>query len=74
MVWRIHRAEAGLGARARVRHVERLKDLAGGMSLPNPVGLPRGFDKKRQPPSTPLSNAGFGFIEVGGARPAPARQ
>ena len=40
------------------------------MSLPNPVGLAAGFDKNATAVA-PLSNAGFGFIEVGAATPLP---
>ena len=42
-------------------------DLAG-MTLPNPVGLAAGFDKNAIAIS-PLSRAGFGFIELGAATP-----
>ena len=40
------------------------------MSLPNPVGLAAGFDKNATAVA-PLSNAGFGFIEVGAATSLP---
>jgi dihydroorotate dehydrogenase len=44
-------------------------DLAG-MALGNPVGLAAGYDKNAVAIS-PLSRAGFGFIEVGAATPRP---
>ena len=44
-------------------------DLAG-ITLPNPVGLAAGFDKNAEA-LTPLSRAGFGFIEVGAITPRP---
>jgi len=44
-------------------------DLAG-MHLANPVGLAAGFDKNATAVE-PLSDAGFGFIEVGAATPLP---
>lgn len=49
---------------------KRLKTSLAGMSLPNPVGLAAGFDKNATAVA-PLSNAGFGFIEVGAATPLP---
>ena len=49
---------------------KRLKTSLAGMSLPNPVGLAAGFDKNATA-FAPLSNAGFGFIEVGAATPLP---
>lgn len=46
----------------------RLQTTIAGLSLPNPVGLAAGFDKNAE--TIPqLSNAGFGFIEVGAATP-----
>ena len=42
-------------------------DLAG-ITLPNPVGLAAGFDKNAEA-LTPLSRAGFGFIEAGAITP-----
>ena len=47
---------------------ERLQVTLAGMHLPNPVGLAAGFDKNAEAIS-PLSRAGFGFIEVGAATP-----
>lgn len=49
---------------------DRLKTRLAGMSLPNPVGLAAGFDKNAQA-IAPLSQAGFGFLEVGAATPLP---
>ncbi|OIQ44559.1 MAG: dihydroorotate dehydrogenase (quinone) [Roseobacter sp. MedPE-SW] len=46
----------------------RLKCEIAGIALPNPVGLAAGFDKNAEA-LKPLSQAGFGFIEVGAATP-----
>ena len=46
----------------------RLQTNIAGLSLPNPIGLAAGFDKNAET-IAPLSNAGFGFIEVGAATP-----
>lgn len=48
----------------------RLKTKLAGIALPNPVGLAAGFDKNAEA-LAPLSQAGFGFIEVGAATPRP---
>ncbi|MQY42983.1 quinone-dependent dihydroorotate dehydrogenase [Epibacterium sp. SM1969] len=48
----------------------RLKTRFAGIDLPNPVGLAAGFDKNAEA-LAPLSQAGFGFIEVGAATPRP---
>ncbi len=48
----------------------RLRTRLAGLDLPNPVGLAAGFDKNAVA-ITPLSRAGFGFIEVGAATPRP---
>ncbi len=48
----------------------RLAATLAGMALPNPVGLAAGYDKNAEAIS-PLSRAGFGFIEVGAATPLP---
>ena len=48
----------------------RLATTLAGLVLPNPIGLAAGFDKNATA-VTPLSNAGFGFIEVGAATPLP---
>ncbi len=49
---------------------ERLRTQLAGIDLPNPVGLAAGFDKNGEA-LTPLSRAGFGFIEVGAVTPRP---
>jgi len=49
---------------------DRLRVDLAGLSLPNPVGLAAGFDKNATA-ITPLTAAGFGFIEVGAATPQP---
>lgn len=46
----------------------RLQTVVAGIKLPNPVGLAAGFDKNADA-LTPLSRAGFGFIEVGATTP-----
>jgi len=48
----------------------RLKTEIAGLSLPNPVGLAAGFDKNAEALGA-LTQAGFGFIEVGAATPRP---
>lgn len=48
----------------------RLRISFAGLDLLNPVGLAAGFDKNAEA-ITPLSQAGFGFIEVGAATPLP---
>ena len=48
----------------------RLRTELAGLPLTNPVGLAAGFDKNAQVLS-PLSRAGFGFIEVGAVTPRP---
>lgn len=48
----------------------RLRTSVAGLDLLNPVGLAAGFDKNAEA-ITPLSQAGFGFIEVGAATPLP---
>ncbi|MEM1004632.1 MAG: quinone-dependent dihydroorotate dehydrogenase [Pseudomonadota bacterium] len=48
----------------------RLRTTIAGLDLPNPVGLAAGFDKNGEV-LTPLSKAGFGFIEVGAVTPRP---
>ncbi|MDF1803450.1 quinone-dependent dihydroorotate dehydrogenase [Thalassovita sp.] len=49
---------------------DRLRTTVAGLTMANPVGLAAGFDKNAQVLS-PLSRAGFGFIEVGAATPRP---
>ncbi len=61
---------AGLGPRGGPVTSARLKCTLAGMSLANPVGLAAGFDKNAEAIG-PLSQAGFGFIEVGAATPEP---
>lgn len=48
----------------------RLRCEIAGIQLPNPIGLAAGFDKNAEA-LHPLSQAGFGFIEVGAATPRP---
>lgn len=48
----------------------RLHCEIAGIPLANPVGLAAGFDKNAEA-LTPLTQAGFGFIEVGAATPRP---
>ncbi|TDL74228.1 quinone-dependent dihydroorotate dehydrogenase [Palleronia sediminis] len=48
----------------------RLATRAGGIDLPNPVGLAAGFDKNATALAA-LGRAGFGFLEVGAATPRP---
>jgi dihydroorotate dehydrogenase len=52
-----------------VRHPNLEKDLFG-IRFPNPVGLAAGFDKDAKL-FGPLSNFGFGFIEIGTVTPKP---
>jgi len=60
----------GLAPLAGTVTSSRLATTVAGLSLPNPVGLAAGFDKNAEA-ITPLSRAGFGFIEVGAATPRP---
>ncbi len=46
----------------------RLRTDVAGLALPNPVGLAAGFDKNAQA-LKPLSQSGFGFVEVGAITP-----
>ena len=61
---------AGLTPRPGPVTSARLHTELAGISLPNPVGLAAGFDKNAEA-LAPLSQAGFGFIEVGAATPRP---
>lgn len=61
---------AGLTPRPGPVTSPRLRTDVAGLSLPNPVGLAAGFDKNAEA-LAPLSQAGFGFIEVGAATPRP---
>ncbi|MFK7938854.1 MAG: quinone-dependent dihydroorotate dehydrogenase [Roseovarius sp.] len=47
---------------------KRLRCTVAGLELPNPVGLAAGFDKNAQA-LKPLSQSGFGFLEVGAITP-----
>lgn len=49
---------------------ERLATSAGGLALPNVVGLAAGYDKNAMAVAA-LMRAGFGFIETGAATPLP---
>lgn len=48
----------------------RLRTQLAGLHLPNPIGLAAGFDKNATALS-PLSRAGFGFLEAGAVTPRP---
>ncbi len=60
----------GLGPAPGPLTSPRLATALAGLSLPNPVGLAAGFDKNAEA-LTPLSRAGFGFLEVGAITPRP---
>lgn len=62
--------QSGLAPAPSPVTLPRLETSVAGLDLPNPVGLAAGFDKSAQA-LTPLSRAGFGFIEVGAATPRP---
>ncbi|NIZ14824.1 quinone-dependent dihydroorotate dehydrogenase, partial [Phaeobacter sp. HF9A] len=62
--------KAGLTPRPGPATSARLRCVVAGLALPNPVGLAAGFDKNAEA-LAPLSEAGFGFIEVGAATPRP---
>lgn len=62
--------QLGLTPRAGTLTSPGLRTDLAGLTLPNPVGLAAGFDKNAVA-LRPLSRAGFGFIEVGGATPRP---
>ena len=49
---------------------DRLRVRLAGLDLANPIGLAAGFDKNAVA-IAPLSRAGFGWLEVGGATPRP---
>lgn len=66
----IRALRAGLTPRPGPVTSARLKVDLAGMHMPNPVGLAAGFDKNATA-IAPLSEAGFGFIEVGAATPLP---
>jgi dihydroorotate dehydrogenase len=60
----------GLGPRARADRYPNLRTTLAGLTLPNPIGLAAGFDKKAEAP-TALLAAGFGFVEIGTVTPLP---
>lgn len=60
--------KSGIVPSAGVFTTPRLATEIAGLSLPNPVGLAAGYDKNAEA-LKPLSNVGFGFIEVGAATP-----
>ncbi|WP_406645317.1 quinone-dependent dihydroorotate dehydrogenase [Aliisedimentitalea scapharcae] len=62
--------QKGLAASHGPVSTPRLRTTVAGLDLPNPVGLAAGFDKNAEA-LVPLSNSGFGFIEVGAATPRP---
>ena len=60
--------QCGLAATPGPVTSPRLQTSVAGLAMPNPVGLAAGFDKNASVVG-PLSQAGFGFIEVGAATP-----
>lgn len=62
--------QLGLTAKPGPITSPRLVTTLAGIPLPNPLGLAAGFDKNATA-ITPLTQAGFGFIEVGAATPLP---
>ncbi|MCG7518910.1 quinone-dependent dihydroorotate dehydrogenase [Ruegeria sp. Ofav3-42] len=62
--------KAGLAPTPGLVTSSRLRTRVAGLNLPNPVGLAAGFDKNGEV-LAPLSQAGFGFIEVGAVTPRP---
>ena len=68
--WSIRALRAGLAPLPGPVTSPRLRTRLAGLDLPNPVGLAAGFDKNAEA-VTPLSRAGFGFVEVGAATPRP---
>ncbi len=68
--WSIRALRAGLVPLPGPVTSPRLQTRLAGLDLPNPVGLAAGFDKNAEA-VTPLSRAGFGFVEVGAATPRP---
>ncbi|MDF0600346.1 quinone-dependent dihydroorotate dehydrogenase [Psychromarinibacter sp. C21-152] len=61
---------AGLAPRPGPVTSPRLATTLAGLSLPNPVGLAAGFDKNATALAG-ISQAGFGFLELGAATPRP---
>ena len=66
----IRALRAGLTPKPGVITTDRLKTDVAGIKLSNPIGLAAGFDKNATA-IAPLSQSGFGFIEVGAATPLP---
>ncbi|MDW3224824.1 MAG: quinone-dependent dihydroorotate dehydrogenase [Paracoccaceae bacterium] len=66
--WAIKALRTGLVPAPGPRTSDRLKTQIAGIELLNPVGMAAGFDKNAEAVS-PLSRAGFGFLEVGAATP-----
>lgn len=66
----IRALSAGLVPLPGVYQSPRLKTRIAGLDLPNPIGLAAGYDKNAEA-VTPLTRAGFGFVEVGAATPLP---
>ena len=64
----IRALKAGLTPKPGPVSSARLKTKIAGLDLPNPVGLAAGYDKNAEA-LAPLSQSGFGFIEVGAATP-----
>lgn len=62
--------KAGLVPLTGIVTSPRLATTLAGLKLPNPVGLAAGYDKNAEA-VTPLTRAGFGFVEVGAATPLP---
>lgn len=62
--------QLGLTAKPGPITSPRLATTLAGIPLPNPLGLAAGFDKNATA-ITPLTQTGFGFIEVGAATPLP---
>lgn len=62
--------QAGLTPKPGPVTSPRLRTTVAGLDLPNPVGLAAGFDKNATCLHA-LSQAGFGFVEVGAATPRP---
>jgi len=62
--------KAGLGPSKGPVSTPRLSTQIAGLRLPNPLGLAAGFDKNAEA-LAPLSQVGFGFLEVGAATPRP---
>lgn len=66
-LWGLRR---GLVSLPGIRTSDRLRTVVAGLRLANPVGLAAGFDKNAVAIG-PLTQAGFGFLEVGGTTPRP---